>query len=224
MLEIWHIDSHLWTCNMFEAISHCSEPDRLFRTWSKHEAKMARSWIECRGSQDPKEWTCWFNEFSMNMSSSCHPWTLVTALDGLQTLEDYGVILIPEGLIECSAWSCSSMDDETCNTMPVTMRQSLCNYIDFMCVFCFSFPRASERRVLLNKEGAMYICKSHIYISYVCTSHVWHLSLSLSLLSFANILSLSISFLIFLGRRWLRRDSSGCNAFARNGGRPSKLR
>ena len=84
----------------------------------------------------------------MNMSSSCRPWTLVTALDGLQTLEDYGVILIPEGLIECSAWSCSSMDDETCNTMPVTMRQSLCaSHYATTLISCVFFVTHSRERL-----------------------------------------------------------------------------
>ena len=104
---------------MFEA---CSESDSLFRRWSKHEAKMARSRIECKNDTAVDSMN-----FGHILSSSCHPWTLVAALKGLETLEDYGVILIPEGLIECSTWSCSMY--ETCNTMPVTMRQSLCNYI-----------------------------------------------------------------------------------------------
>ena len=83
---------------------------------------MARSRIECKNDTAVDSMN-----FGHILSSSCHPWTLVAALKGLETLEDYGVILIPEGLIECSTWSCSMY--ETCNTMPVTMRQSLCNYI-----------------------------------------------------------------------------------------------
>lgn len=113
---------------MFEA---CSESDSLFRTWSKHEAKMARSRTECKNDTVVDSMN-----FGHILSSSCHPWTLVAALKGLETLEDYGVILIPEGLIECSTWSCSMY--ETCNTMPVTMCQSLCNYIHhwFHVFFC----------------------------------------------------------------------------------------
>ena len=40
--------------NMFEA---CSESDSLFRTWSKHEATMARSRIECKTTQLLIQWT-----------------------------------------------------------------------------------------------------------------------------------------------------------------------
>ena len=124
--------------NMFEA---CSESDSLFRTWSKHEATMARSRIECKTTQLLIQWTLvtFCHHSVISLSSSCHPWTLVAALKGLETLEDYGVIWCDphsrrsHWVLNLELFHVWNMQHHTSHTM----RQSLYNYIHHWFHVCF---------------------------------------------------------------------------------------